>query len=151
MGGAFPAEVPAVARLTGLRIGIGLSELFQKYDALVVPTLGRAPVSLDEAQPKSGDQQLMRFLVSPAGSRLLRVPRLRETVMETQLERLKRQVMHRTMVANLTGIPAMSMPLHRTENDLPVGVQFLGRFGDEATLLRLAAQLEKAKPWRVRS
>jgi amidase len=58
--------------------------------------------------------------------------------------------MQRTMIANLTGIPAMSVPLHRTENDLPVGVQFLGRFGGEATLLKLAAQLERAKPWRVR-
>ena len=58
--------------------------------------------------------------------------------------------MQRTMVANLTGIPAMSVPLYRTENDLPIGTQFLGRFGDEATLLKLASQLEQARPWRVR-
>jgi amidase len=66
------------------------------------------------------------------------------------MEALSRRVLHRTMAANLTGAPAMSVPLHRTEDDLPVGVQFLGRFGDEVTLLSLAAQLEQVKPWPVR-
>ena len=43
--------------------------------------------------------------------------------------------------------PAVSLPLHWTAIDVPVGVMFAGRFGDEATLFRLAAQLEQAAPW----
>ncbi len=43
--------------------------------------------------------------------------------------------------------PAVSLSLHWTAIDVPVGVMFAGRFGDEATLFRLAAQLEQAAPW----
>ena len=45
------------------------------------------------------------------------------------------------------GNPAMSVPLWWNTDDLPIGVHFLGRFGDETTLIRLAAQLEQAQPW----
>ena len=59
-----------------------------------------------------------------------------------------------TLVSNATGQPAVSLPLHwaQTESEagLPVGVQLTGRYGDEATLIRLAAQLEQARPWSDR-
>ena len=57
------------------------------------------------------------------------------------------QYAHLSPIANVTGQPAMSVPLYWTEENLPIGSHFTGRFGDEATLFKLAAQLERAKPW----
>ena len=55
-----------------------------------------------------------------------------------------------TRIQNLTGQPAMSVPLFWNQNGIPIGVQFAARFGDEATLFRLAAQLEQERPWAHR-
>jgi amidase len=50
-------------------------------------------------------------------------------------------------VYNITGQPAISLPLHWNREGLPIGVMFGGRYGDEATLLQIAGQLEQAQPW----
>ena len=51
---------------------------------------------------------------------------------------------------NLSGLPAVSVPATWTKDDIPIGVQLVGRYGDEATILRLSAQLEQARPWTQR-
>ena len=52
-----------------------------------------------------------------------------------------------TPIYNATGNPAITLPLHWSRNGLPVGIHFGARYGEEALLLRLAAQLEEAAPW----
>ena len=55
-----------------------------------------------------------------------------------------------TRIFNITGQPAITLPLHWSADGLPVGLQFVGRFGDEDTLMKIAAQLEQAAPWAQR-
>ena len=55
-----------------------------------------------------------------------------------------------TALQNQTGQPSMSVPLAMSRSGLPIGVLFSARYGDEATLFRLAAQLESVAPWRSR-
>jgi amidase len=55
-----------------------------------------------------------------------------------------------TPVVNVAGLPAVSLPLRQTDDGVPIGVQLIGRPADEATLIRLSAQVERAQPWRDR-
>ena len=111
--------VGAVAAMQ--RIGREMGELFGRIDMMLTPMLGRLPVPLGTLDTRD-----------PA--------------------RFGREIGGVTPfagVANLTGQPAMTVPLDEVDG-LPVGSQFIGRFGDEATLLRLAGQLERAHPWAAR-
>ena len=62
-----------------------------------------------------------------------------------------RRYMPGTSMFNMSGQPSMSMPLAWNAAGLPLGMMFTARFGDEATLFRLAAQLEQARPWKDRT
>ena len=66
--------------------------------------------------------------------------------LDAMWDQLERYVPY-TPIANFTGRPAMSVPLHWSPAGLPIGVQFIGKFGQEAMLLSLARQLEEAAPW----
>ena len=134
-----------------LELSAEMAHFHQTYDVLVTSPLGRVPPLIEEAEPKPNDVRLAAFLASPVGGQLLRARGALDALIDKQVEAVGWRMMHRTSLANLTGQPAMSVPLHQTETNLPIGVHFLGKLGDERTLLQLAAQLEQAKPWGTRS
>ena len=106
------------------QIGLSLARFQEKYDLILSPTLAKPPVEL--------------------GPLSLSPPDI------TRHGRDVNEFSPFTSIYNMTGQPSMSVPLHFASDGLPVGVMFSARFGDEATLFRLAGQLEQAKPWAAK-
>jgi amidase len=123
-----------------------LGEFHQRYDVWLTPTLGAPPMKHGAIDPPPGQQRLLKLLLdSGLLGPLARSGLLRGTIDRLAIDNLTPYPF--TQLANLTGTPAMNVPLHWTQDGLPLGVQFVGRMGDETTLLQLAAQLEAAQPW----
>src|SRR6185369_16791649 len=106
------------------QVGLAMAKFQKTYDVILSPTLAKPPVPLG------------MLSLSPASL--------------VDYGRDVTEFGPYTALYNVTGQPSMSVPLHWSADGLPVGVMFSGRFGEDATLLRLASQLEKAKPWSGR-
>jgi amidase len=126
------------------RLGRDVGRFFEDHDVMLTPTLAHAPVEIGEFD-LSGSERFQSAVVRTARSRKLMM-----LALDAMAGRRMRATPN-TQLFNLTGQPAISLPLHHDETtDLPIGMQFAGRFGDEATLLRLSAQIESAVPWAAR-
>ncbi len=124
MGRQFTAGDYLFAVQSIQRICRSIEAYFQKYDLVMTPVLGEPPVEIGTFD--SPDDDLLKGL------------------------RRTSEFVPFTPIANAMGNPAMSVPLCWNGQGLPIGIHFIGRYGDEATLFRLAAQLEKARPWKKR-
>ncbi|GHC51654.1 amidase [Streptomyces flavofungini] len=119
-----------------------LAAFHETYDVLLTPTLARPPVRIGELATPWPTRQLGRALLKAGvAGRLSRTKLWRRAVVQNLAPNPF------TQLANITGRPAMSVPLYRTPEGLPLGVQFGGPLGGEGMLLALAAQLESAAPW----
>ena len=120
---ATSADYVAV-QLMAFQISRALAEFLATCDVFLCPTLCAPPLRLGELNTMSPD-------LSQIGPTL-------------------RRYMPGTSMFNMSGQPAMSVPLAWNSAGLPLGMMFAGRFGDEATLFRLAAQLEQERPWKAK-
>ena len=124
----------------------GLARFHARFDLLLTPTLAAPPLRHEEAALPRGEEIALGLLERTGLLKLLaRLGLLRSTVDRLATENLA--FVPFTQLANLTGTPAMSVPLHWTAEGLPLGVQFVAPFGREDRLLQLARQLEQAQPW----
>ncbi len=114
----------------------------ENYDLLLTPTLSQPPVKIGSLQPNENEKLLINLIGSFDGGGLLKAMGIIKPLAAQTFE-----FMPWTPVFNVTGQPAMSAPLHWSGENLPIGMHFVGKFGDEATLFRLAGQLEQARPW----
>jgi len=118
----FSAADYARAIHTVHRTGRVVARFLERYDALLTPTMAKPPHPLGVLSLSNPDSAA--FLAAGTAS------------------------VGFTALFNSSGHPAMSVPLGMSASGLPLGVQFVARFGDEATLFRLASQLEAAQPWK---
>ncbi len=119
-----------------------IAPFFERHDLLLTPTLGSPPPPVGALQPTAAELRAMRIVNALGAGRLLD----RLGVIGPLADQTFDFIPY-TPLFNVTGQPAMSLPLHWNAGGLPIGVQLVGRFGDEATLCRVAGQLERARPW----
>ncbi|MGZ5970366.1 MAG: amidase, partial [Polyangiales bacterium] len=116
-----------------------------RFDVLLTPTLGLPPPRIGSLQPPMIERRAQELIAAANLSPLLKIPALVQAIAKKIFAFIPY-----TPLANVSGQPSMTVPLSWNAEGLPIGSMFTARFGDEATLFRLAAQLESARPWRDR-
>jgi amidase len=119
-----------------------IGRFFTQWDILLTPTVSTPPPPTRSLQPRPRDRLLLKAIGRVRAGRVLEIMGMLDEAASSAFE-----FTPWTPIANVTGQPAMSVPLYWNAEGLPIGVHFMGRFGDESTLFRLAGQLERARPW----
>lgn len=120
-----------------------LAAFHDTHDLLLTPALSEPPIRVGALDMPAAQQVGGRLALRTGTAKVLKHLGVVDQVVERNLAWVPF-----TQLANLTGRPAISLPLYRTADDLPLGVQFVGPLRSESLLLRLAAQLERATPWQ---
>lgn len=122
-----------------------LSTFFESYDLLLTPTLATPPPTIGEFDLPAALGRAADALLKTRTARFLKYTKIVDDMVDKNLNWVPY-----TQLANLTGRPAISLPLHWTDDGLPLGVQFVAPLAGESLLVRLAAQLERTMPWAGR-
>jgi amidase len=145
VGRAFSASDYANAARSLLLAGRTMGAFHEQYDLLVTPTLGAPPFTIGALQPSSAERAALSLFGRFGLGGVLKAAGL--------LDETAKKVfgfIPYTPLFNVTGQPAMSVPLYWNAQGLPIGTQVVAKFADEATLFRVAGQLERARPWAAR-
>lgn len=142
LGQAMPLPEYVRRRQQWNEFARALGDFFNSYDLYLSPTTGQMPARIGEMETPAHLKLMARLMLSLRAGKLVHKS---GQVDQMVLDSLARTPF--TQLANLTGTPAMSVPLYWTPEGLPVGVQLGAAHGGETRLLQLAAQLEEAAPW----
>jgi amidase len=145
LGRATSAEEFVLAKQQWNILGRAMGHFFTDYDIYLTPTMAVVPPLVGANRPGRLEQALVKVTNTLSLGRLLKASGVVDKLATASLAQVPF-----TQLANLTGLPAMSVPLYWTAESLPVGVHFTAPGGEEARLLQLAAQLEQAQPWFAR-
>ena len=122
-----------------------IGRFMQDYDVLLTPTLATPPAPLGVFKARGAD-----LVLAKVSSRVPLGPIAKFGKALEQLANNNFRFVVSTPIANMTGEPAISLPLHWSADGLPVGMMFTAKIYEDDLLFRLAAQLETAMPWRAR-
>lgn len=145
IGRALPASIFAQSHRDLQRAARPVGRFFEGIDVLLTPTVAAPPFRHGALQPPTHERAFLTALGALRAGRLLRAIGAIEKAAADIFDWIPY-----TPLFNVTGQPAMSVPLFWNDEGLPIGVQFVGRFADDALLYRLAAQLEQIRPWNDR-
>jgi amidase len=145
LGRALPSSEYVAQHRAWNTFARAMAAFHERYDLYLTPTVAGLPPHIGELQPSARERALLRLANALRLGRALLATGIIDQLAHDNLAKTPF-----TQLANLTGAPAMSVPLHWTAAGLPVGVHFMAPWGEEATLLRLAAQLEAEAPWAER-
>ncbi len=143
LGRAFSARDFAYSRKQWNVVSRKFGEIHQTYDLWLCPTMATPPIKTGALQVSASEEFALKTGISLGVIPMLKSSPIVDTIAKRTLGYIPF-----TPIANMTGQPSMSVPLHWTQSGLPVGSMFTAKMGDEATLFRLAAQLEQAQPWK---
>ncbi|WP_456276014.1 amidase family protein [Bacillus sp. AK128] len=119
-----------------------MDEFHLTYDFYLTPTTAFPPSTIGELESVGFEKFMMEMVGKLGWGGILKKAGMIDQIVENSLKRTPF-----TQLANLTGQPAMSVPLHQTKKGLPSGVQFIAAKGNEALLLQLAGELEQSNKW----
>ncbi len=119
-----------------------MGQLHETYDLFLTPTLPRPPIAIGTYQNTASEERLLKLVDAVGGLKYLNGSKTVDDLAERSLGYIAY-----TVITNMTGQPSMSVPLHWSAENVPIGVMFAAKLGDEATLFRLAGQLEQTRPW----
>lgn len=142
LGESLSAAEYSVSLMCWNEFARALGQFFQRYDLYLTPTVAAPPARIGEQNTPYWQQLALAPVLNLGLGKALRSSGQVEALAFESLARVPF-----TQLSNLTGTPSMSVPLYWNDKGLPIGSQFIAPFGEEARLIRLAAQLEKARPW----
>ncbi len=142
LGKTFSAGDFVTAKRAWNRAARAMGDFFNSFDLYLTPTTAGLPPRIGENRLSSFEETATVVIHALGLENLLIKSGMVEKTGYRSLA-----VTPFTQLANLCGLPAMSVPLYWTEEGLPCGSQFVAPFGGEGLLFRLAGQLEKAAPW----
>ena len=149
LGRTFRGSDYTWARYYTQKVARDVEQQMQSYDAVIMPVISSEPAKLDTIRPSKSDEMLNKTIMRLRLGWLFNIPSIRNSILDG-LAPKSLWFAPGCMLQNITGQPAISLPTYHTDDNLPIGVQYVGNYATEKVLLNLGQQLEDKYQWHLR-